>query len=410
MTGKTLASPEGLAIRGAPLASARLSRKAVLAAVGVLAVVLGFIIINVSKEPVKATSAEQQSKELEPAWNGATSLKLEVPEVASLPKVDDVPALPAAAAPVLVNAPIATPGASSADLARLSGTEVEGFAKEGFRATPPSPTPPSPLGRAMSAAAVPGISSADEGGDAQSSALRGSGAGRLGFASQGLERDPNQQAEKAAFLKQVRRSSTLEGTLNPPTSRYELKTGTVIPGILLSELNSDLPGEILAQVTQNVYDTASGNQLLIAQGTKLFGHYDSRVAFGQGRLLVSWQRLIYPDGSTLELDGMSGVGREGKSGFADRVNSHYGRIFGAALLTSVISAGFQISQPQQNSTLTPLSNQQIAAGAVGQQLADVGTEIASRNLQVQPTIEIRKGYRFHVMVNKDIIFPGSYRF
>jgi len=105
---------------------------------------------------------------------------------------------------------------------------------------------------------------------------------------------------------------------------------------------------------------------------------------------------------------MSGHDEGGSAGYADRVNQHYAKIFGAALLTSVLSAGYQLSQPQQNSLLATQSNGQIIAGAVGQQVATVGTQIAERNLQVQPTIEIRKGYRMNVMVNKDIAFPGAY--
>jgi type IV secretion system protein VirB10 len=116
--------------------------------------------------------------------------------------------------------------------------------------------------------------------------------------------------------------------------------------------------------------------------------------------------LIYPNAATLELGGMSGHDESGNAGLADHVNNHYGRIFGWGLITSVLSAGYQLSQPQQNNLLVPPSNQQVAA--VGQQMALLGAEIAKRNMQVQPTIEIRKGYRLNVMVNKDVVFPGSY--
>ena len=105
---------------------------------------------------------------------------------------------------------------------------------------------------------------------------------------------------------------------------------------------------------------------------------------------------------------MSGHDEAGNAGFADQVNNHYGRIFGWGLLTSVLSAGYQLSQPQQNNLLVPPSNQQVAAASVGQQMAQLGAEMAKRNMQVQPTIEIRKGYRLNVMVNKDVVFPGSY--
>jgi type IV secretion system protein VirB10 len=195
-----------------------------------------------------------------------------------------------------------------------------------------------------------------------------------------------------------------------PLSPFELKTGTVIPGILISEVNSDLPGEVIAQVSQNVYDTASGSRLLIPQGARLFGRYDSHVTFGQQRALVIWERLIYPDASTLELGGMAGSDQTGKDGFADRVNNHYARVFGYALLTSVLSAGYQLSQSQGTTAgnfVVP-SNQQIVAASVGQQMAELGSEIARRNMRVQPTIEIRKGYRLNVMVNKDVVFPGTY--
>jgi type IV secretory pathway VirB10-like protein len=178
--------------------------------------------------------------------------------------------------------------------------------------------------------------------------------------------------------------------------------------MLINTISSDLPGEIVAQVSRNVYDTATGKYLLIPQGSRLFGRYDSKVSFGQERALVVWYRLIYPNAHTLELEGMGGDDQEGRAGFTDRVNHHYGRIFGWGLVTSVLSAGYQLSQPQQANSLVP-SNQQVAAAAVGQQMAELGAQMASRNMQVQPTLEIRKGYRFNVMVNKDIVFPGNYQ-
>ena len=228
-------------------------------------------------------------------------------------------------------------------------------------------------------------------------------------AAQAAAPDLNRQDQKLTFQRTRHQGSYyLNNTVSAPKSPFELKTGTVIPGVLVGSMNSDLPGEIIAQVSRNVYDTATGNHLLIPQGTRLFGHYDSNVTFGQGRLLVSWDRLIFPNAYTLDLDGMSGHDEGGSAGYADRVNQHYAQIFGAALLTSLLSAGYQLSQPQQSSLLATPSNGQIAAGAVGQQLATVGTQIAQRNLQVQPTIEIRKGYRMNVMVNKDIVFAGDY--
>ena len=414
MAEKNIASPDGLQLRGSPLASARLSKRAALVAVTVLAVILGVIIMNVSKEsPSKTPDETNGKKDLEPALNAARSLTKDVPDVIAEPPPPRVPAQ----APVLTPASGAPAPRSSAEDARLADTAVPKFAKgessamrpaaAGWSAENPSPTEGTGVPSQGDAGGVAGMGSgagSPNGGDV---GLAGNmlGGGGLARAAQDL----NRQDQKLGFQRTRHQGSYyLNNKVTAPVSPFELKTGTVIPGVLVGSMNSDLPGEIIAQVSRNVYDTATGNQLLIPQGSRLFGHYDSNVTFGQGRLLVSWDRLIFPNAYTLDLDGMSGHDESGSAGYADRVNQHYVQIFGAALLTSLLSAGYQLSQPQQSSLLATQSNGQIAAGAVGQQLATVGTQIAQRNLQVQPTIEIRKGYRMNVMVNKDIVFQGAY--
>jgi type IV secretion system protein VirB10 len=404
---RTLASPDGLQLRGVPLASARLSKKAALTAVAVLAIILGVIIVNVSKESPKKAADTAANKELQPALGAAQTLTRDIPDVVAQPP-------PTLRAPVLERTPAQTPRKDRAEDARLAETAVPKFVKSestatdpavaGWSAQSPSQTDASENNNGMSGATIGGTNGAGVG---SGNPLRR--VGNFPGAAEGAD-DPdlNHQDEKIAFQRTNRKSAYLGSRLTAPVSPYELKTGTVIPGVLIGAMNSDLPGEIIAQVSQNVYDTSSGNHLLIPQGTRLYGHYDSNVSFGQGRLLVSWDRLIFPNAYTLELEGMSGHDQGGGAGYADRVNNHYGRIFGWALLTSVLSAGAQLSQPQQSSLLATQSSGQIAAAAVGQQLATLGTQIAQRNLQVQPTIEIRKGYRMIVMVNKDIVFPGVY--
>src|SRR5690606_12184961 len=125
---------------------------------------------------------------------------------------------------------------------------------------------------------------------------------------------------------------------------YEVKAGSLVPAVLITQANSDLPGQLIAQVRENVFDTATGAHLLIPQGTRAIGVYDSLVAFGQERVLVAWQRLIFPDGSSLNLESMPGTDLAGAAGFHDRVRRDYVRIFGGAILLSAISAGLQISQ------------------------------------------------------------------
>jgi type IV secretion system protein VirB10 len=166
--------------------------------------------------------------------------------------------------------------------------------------------------------------------------------------------------------------------------------------------------EIKALVSSNVYDTATGRYLLIPQGCRLVGVYNSRIGYGQDGVQVVWDRVIYPDGSSLDLSGMIGQDAHGFSGFRDKVDRHYTRLVGFAVLTSLFSAASEIAQDQNRSVLVYPSAGQIAGSAVGQQASDLGAQITRRNLNVQPTLKIRVGYRFNVRVNRDILFDGPY--
>jgi type IV secretory pathway VirB10-like protein len=191
----------------------------------------------------------------------------------------------------------------------------------------------------------------------------------------------------------------------PPLVATELKAGAVIPAVMIGGINSDLPGQIVAQVRQDVFDSASGRTKLIPQGSRLVGRYDSQVAFGQRRVLVVWDRVLFPDGSSLSLAGMPGTDGAGYAGFGDKVNNHTMRTFGAAVLVSLVSAAAQLSQPETRSnsgnSLTA-SNQEIAAAALGQQINQFGMSVAQKHLNVQPTLIIRPGYRFAIMVTRDL--------
>jgi len=130
----------------------------------------------------------------------------------------------------------------------------------------------------------------------------------------------------------------LNARLEAPSTPYILRTGSVIPGLLLSAMESELPGTIIAQVSQDVYDTPSGNYLLIPQGSRLVGEYSNAVQYGQSRIFVAWQRIIYPDGSALDIGAMPGADEQGEAGFNDQVNNHFLRIFGSAILMSAVTA------------------------------------------------------------------------
>jgi len=221
----------------------------------------------------------------------------------------------------------------------------------------------------------------------------------------------NEQSRKQAFIEQTRGRAVdnyLKSTRTPPIGKYEVKMGWDIPAILEQGINSDLPGEVKALVRSNVYDTATGKYLLIPQGSRMVGVYDSQIAYGQNRLQVIWTRIIYPDGSSINLDGMVGQDIQGMAGFHDKVDNHYKRLIGSALLTSAFSAGIELSQRQNSSLLTTPTAGQTASAAVGQQLGELGSEMTRKNLSIPPTLKVPVGYRFNVRVNRDILFDLPY--
>ena len=208
--------------------------------------------------------------------------------------------------------------------------------------------------------------------------------------------------------------------LHPPASPYTVMAGGVIPAVLVSGINSDLPGPILAQVSQNVYDTASGHSLLIPQGSRLIGSYHSSASYGQSRVQISWDRLIFPNTSSMDIPSMPGTDQAGYAGFRDEVNNHYGRTFGTAALMSLISAGQAVGQMAAfgGGTYGPLGyNQQNQWGMAGQmagssassQFGSVGQRAIEQGMSAGPTLEIRPGYEFNVMVTEDLAFPGPYK-
>jgi type IV secretion system protein TrbI len=194
-------------------------------------------------------------------------------------------------------------------------------------------------------------------------------------------------------------------TLTDPISRFELKAGDVISGKLMSGLDSDSPGVVVAMVSKNVYDYATGNYILIPQGSRLFGTYNTSVAYGQTRVWVAWSRIIYPGpcAQSLDIGAMPGADETGQAGFSDITENHYGKIFLNALLVSLFSAGIQLSQPP-GSSFSNYNPTQTAAGAVGQQMGELGSEFARRGMDIQPTQRIRQGYSFSILTTKDIAF------
>jgi type IV secretion system protein VirB10 len=220
----------------------------------------------------------------------------------------------------------------------------------------------------------------------------------------------NDQQQKMGFGTQNTKQEAdyLGSKRTAPLSQYEVKAGWMIPAVLEQQLNSDLPGLIRALVRENVYDTVSGQFVLIPAGSTLIGIYNSHIGYGQNALQAVWRRVIFPDGSSISIGGFEGDDNKGSAGFRDQVNDHWGRILSGALLTSLFAAGIELSQGTSSSVLQLPSAGQEVGQAVGQQIGQLGVEVTRRNLNVQPTIVVRPGYRFFVRVEKDLVFDGPY--
>lgn len=393
-------SPDGLQLRSKPKISARLNRKAIFVLGGVLVAIVLFVMTNIaspnSPTAGKANDPDKPRARIISAQGAGAEITNAVPD--NTPRIvarpPEVPALQTEAGrgepPKLGQPQTQTQTQAQAqdqELAQALRSETALIKFTGGETPPPA---------AASSTLPPrrDRDSLDVGAPVDN------------------EPDLNRQSQKREFLNRATQAQATPYRIArplPPLSEFEIKTGSIVPATLITAINSDLPGEIVAQVSQNVFDSATGRHLLIPQGTKLFGQYDSAVAFGQDRLMVTWARLIYPNSHTLDLGGMAGVDKQGQSGFGDQVNNHLVRTFGAAALTSLFAAGLQVSQPQPAAgSGVALTTQQVAAASLGQQMGQFGMAIASRHLRVQPTIEIRRGHQFAVMVSKDLVFAAPY--
>ena len=425
-------SPDTLDLRGKPLVGARLGKRALLVFAGVIGVM--FLVIVINTESRKAQMAEKPREEasamdqkLAPALTVADSLTKNAPDevviAADTPELEGPPTtFDVSSAPAPSSVPVLDPMAVGTDVpalhvseadrmlqeereriereARKSGSSIGGWdsSDQGQGVAMNASPPPAPL-------AAPSLQTAMQ---AMPQMPAGMGLPGMPGAAPAAPADQEKKREFVASAQGDLDPPYLAASRQPPRSRYELKTGTVIPAVMLQGINSDLPGEMVAIVREAVYDTATGRHVLIPQGAKLFGSYDSSVAYGQRRALVVWRRLIYPDGSTLELGGMQGADAGGYAGFEDEVDNHYGRLVGFGLLTSLMSAAFQVSQPEESGDGQALTPRQIAAGEVGRELSQLGIEATRRNMNLQPTIKIRPGYRFVVTVNRDVAFAAPW--
>jgi type IV secretion system protein TrbI len=442
---QTMESPSGLELNPEPPSTARISKKVGIAVLGIVLVVGVLVVYGLYARREQQQIAQTQSAEKHPesARNIGDQL---VKELAPPAVANPAPVFPSRSGDASQGIPSSESGAlqpprlvyrddgqeaptgnyGPVDSSRSSSNAQPELSAEeklrlaAFRQEQEALAAPTPIragNGGASSAASPAVSDTLQ----QFASLLGAGKPTTASDSlappssrlQGVSDydQQNEQQRKQAFIEQARGraiNNYLKSTRTLELGRYEIKMGWDIPAILEQGINSDLPGEVKALVRSNVYDTATGKYLLIPQGSRLVGIYDSQIAYGQNRLQVVWSRIIYPDGSSINLDGMSGEDSQGMAGFHDKVDNHYKRLVGSALLTSAFVAGISLSQRQNTSLLTTPTAGQTATSALGQQLGELGTEITRKNLNIQPTVKIPIGYLFNVRVNKDILFEAPY--
>ena len=206
------------------------------------------------------------------------------------------------------------------------------------------------------------------------------------------------QAAKRAFMAQASNQRTVSmERLTTPASPNIVQAGSIIPAALITGIRSDLPGQITAQVTQNVYDSPTGRILLIPQGTRLIGEYDSEIAAGQTRVLLAWDRLILPDGRSIVLDRQPGADAAGYSGLQDRVDQHWGNMLKAAAISTLLGVGTELGAGSDDDLTRTLRR------GTQDTINQTGQQIVRRQLDVKPTLTIRPGYPLRVVITRDLV-------
>ena len=258
-------------------------------------------------------------------------------------------------------------------------------------------------GQGQAAATVAQAAPGAPGGASALAAFDPLGAGPASTAAQPA--DPtavqNRQDQKEAFLKGGSTETRNSGNLALPASPYQVMAGTVIAGALVTGIKSDLPGDVIATVTEPVFDTATGKFLLIPQGSRILGRYNSQVSYGQSRVQVVWNRVILPDTSSLTLDNLVGTDPAGYAGLEDDVDWHWNRIVAGAVLTTLLGVGAELAAPEnrQDGNRIVIAGRDSAQDSINQ----VGQEITRRNMNIQPTLTSRPGLPVRIIVNRDLV-------
>jgi type IV secretion system protein VirB10 len=397
------ASTDPLRLRARPQPVTRINRKVVIGGAALLLVLISLIVLLALTPPSLRVGDRQElfNVEYKPITDALSKLPATYDGIKA-DKKSDGPAKPGVPllvppAPDLVDAD----SAEKARLARMAGQALESgvffrlqlkpapqeTVKKEVTADPlPKPAPPAPEGGLPDLTA---LRAAD-----RALALAGGDTDLVGTAINTAD-----QTRKLTFLKAGPEKEVYnQHGLQTPISAYQLMAGTVIAASLVTGLNSDLPGFVIAQVTEHVYDTVSGRFLLVPQGSRLVGKYDNIVAFGQERALVVWQRIILPDGSSIVIDNLPATDTGGYAGLADEVDLHTWKLLKGVALATVLGVSSELAFGTSDSDLIKALQQSTQSTT-----NRAGQRVVERNLNVQPTITVRPGWPLRVIVHKDLV-------
>lgn len=397
--------PETVALRAQPRPVTRLNRRTLAILAGGLSVaVLGALMWSL--QPQRRTVNEQTELYNVDRVSRSEGLDQLPADYSKLPPTlppgepELGPPLPGDLGPAIVNsqqpavAAYAAPGHDPAEaerLARLKEAEEAAASSVFFRTGTQQAAPVAQ----SQVAAAPGF--------AANAAFDPMAAGPASTAAQPA--DPtavqNRQDQKESFQQAGTTETRNSGNLQMPASPYQVMAGTVVAGALVTGIKSDLPGDVIATVTEPVYDTATGRFLLIPQGSRILGRYNSQVSYGQSRVQVVWNRIILPDTSSLTLDNLAGSDPAGYAGLEDGVDWHWDRIFAGAVLTTLLGVGAELAAPEnrQNGDRVIIAGRDSLQDSVNQ----VGQEMTRRNLNIQPTLTERPGLPVRIIVNRDLV-------
>ena len=392
-TGKV--APEAVALRAQPRPVTRLNRRTLALLTGGLSVaVLGAMIWSL--QPHRRGAGEQNelfNVERVSKSEGLDQLPSDYSKLRKVPELG--PPLPGDLGPAIVKSqqPVYGPPGHDPEDALRKEAEAAAASSVFFRsASQRTAAAPAGLGAAVPSSLAAGLAGFDP-----------LAAGPASTATQ--PSDPtavqNRKDQKEGFQKAGTTETRNSGNLQMPVSPYQVMAGTVIPAALVTGIKSDLPGDVIATVTEPVYDTATGKFLLIPQGSRILGKYNSQVSYGQSRVQMVWNRVILPDTSSLTLDNLVGTDPAGYAGLEDGVDRYWGRILAGAALTTLLGVGAELAAPENRQD----GNRIVVAGrdSVQDSVNQIGQEMTRRNMNVQPTLTARPGLSVRIIANRDLV-------